>query len=115
MKPGAEQGIIRVILGEGASVEGIVRHAGNPVREFVYVVPEEPDGRLLRPVMSNADGKFHVDGLAPARYLLFASNVEIVLDGQTASDLPAHWQHLAQGVTLEAGKITSLDFDLNIP
>jgi hypothetical protein len=115
IKPGAEQETIRVVLAEGASVEGVVRRVGNPVRGLVYAIPEQPDGRLLQWVRSDADGKFRVDGLAPARYLLFASDVEVPLDGQTASEFPAHWQQLGQGLTLEAGKTTSLDLEVNKP
>src|ERR1039457_2233461 len=62
IKPEAEQETIRVVLAEGASVEGVVRRAGNPVRGLVYAIPGQPDGRLLQWVRSDADGKFRVDG-----------------------------------------------------
>lgn len=112
---GAEPSAIRVVVAEGARVEGITRRLGNPARAYVYALPEQPDGMLLRQVISSADGKFSVEGLAPARYLFFASSVIVPLDVRTAAELPARWQRSGRSVALEAGKGTSLDLDVNVP
>lgn len=113
--PGIEQEPIHVVVAMGARVEGMVRRAGNPVRVLIYAIPEQPDGRLLQRVISNQDGRFRVDGLAPARYLFFASDSEVPLDGHTAAEVPARWQQVGRTVTLEAAKTTSLDLEVSKP
>lgn len=113
--PEAEQEPVRLVLAEGASVEGVLRRGGNPVRGWVYAIPEHPDGRMLQWVSSDANGKFRVDGLAPAAYRLFACEVPVQLDGQTASELPARWQQLGQGLALAGGKTTSVDLEVSEP
>jgi Carboxypeptidase regulatory-like domain len=115
VEPGTEQDAILVVVAEGASVEGFVRRSGKPVRGAIYAVPEQPDGRLLQRVISNPDGKFRVDGLAPARYLFFASDAEVPLDVRTAAEVPAHWHQVGRSLTVEAGKITSLDLEVYKP
>ena len=97
-----------MVVAEGAMVEGVTRREGSPLPAWVYAVPERPDARLLNRVASDANGKFHLEGLAPDRYLFFASDVEVPFDVHDAADM-RYWQPLGQSLTLEAGKTAVLD------
>ena len=108
VRPGDAQETIRVVVAEGAMVEGVTRREGSPLPAWVYAVPERPDARLLNRVASDANGKFHLEGLAPDRYLFFASDVEVPFDVHDAADM-RYWQPLGQSLTLEAGKTAVLD------
>jgi len=114
VNPGDTPDVIRVVVAEGAIVEGVTRREGSPVRAWVYAVPEQADARLVQAVASDADGKFCLQGLAPARYLFFASDVEVSLDVHNAAEI-GDWQRRGQSVTLQAGKTTSLDLVANAP
>jgi hypothetical protein len=52
--------------------------------------------------------------LAPARYLFFASDVEVFLNVHNAAEI-SHWQRRGQSLTLQAGKTTSLELRVNTP
>jgi hypothetical protein len=68
--PGTPQEPIRIELAEGPVVDGIVIRNGRPVRAFVYAVPDDielkSDFRAFQPLISDADGKFHIEGLVSA-------------------------------------------------
>ena len=100
--PGRAPDAIRVALAEGAMVAGVTRLNGKPVRAWVYAVPDQPDGRLLQPVASDADGGFRVQGLAPAGYLFFASDKQVPLDPHDEAQI-SKWRRLGQSLSLEAG------------
>jgi hypothetical protein len=113
VRPGDAPDVIRVVVAQGAMVEGVTRRAGSPMQAWVYAVPERADARLLNAVASDANGKFRLEGLAPDRYLFFASDVEIPLDVHNAAEM-SHWQKVGQSLTLEAGKTASVELGVQI-
>ena len=115
VSPDANPEPIRIVIAAGATVEGIARRGGKPTHAFIYAVPEQPDGRLVQFVVSDPDGNFSVNGLAPARYLFFASDAEVQLDVRSAAEIPAHWQRVGRSVMLEAGKTISFDLEVTTP
>ena len=114
VNPGDTPDVIHLIVAEGAIAEGVTRREGNPVRAWVYAVPAQADARLLQAIGSDADGKFRLQGLAPARYLFFASDVEVPLDMHNAAELE-YWQRRGQSLTLQAGKTALLELRVNGP
>jgi len=113
VNPDQAPDMICVVVAEGALVEGVTRREGSSVRAWVYAVPEQADARLLQAVASDADGKFRLEGLAPARYLFFACDVEVPLDVHNASEI-SRWQRRGQSLTLQAGKTASLELQVNV-
>jgi len=99
---------IHVVMAEGAIVAGVTRRGGNPARAFVHAIPEHPDGRLFQPMLSDENGKFRLEGLAPETYWLFASEIELPLDLRNRGETD-FWKQRAQRVTLAPGKTTTLD------
>ncbi|HEY1217359.1 MAG: carboxypeptidase-like regulatory domain-containing protein [Bryobacteraceae bacterium] len=99
---------IRVVVAEGAKVEGVTRRDGKPGRAWVYAIPDQPDGRLVQPFASDADGKFRMQGLAPAGYLFFASDKPLPLDLHNEAEI-GYWRRYGQSPALEAGKTTPLE------
>lgn len=102
---------IRLLLAEGASVEGVTRRGGRPVRAWVYAIPRQPDERPFQPVSSGPDGKFRIQGLAPAGYFLFATDVELDLDIHDSKVLD-YWRQHAQAVRLMAGRNAGVDLQV---
>lgn len=103
---------IRIVLAKGATVKGITRRDGKPVRAWVYAIPEQPDARLFQPVRSETDGSFYLQGLAPVPYLFFATDVELNLDIHDPKILD-YWRHRAQERTLRVGSTTSLKLQVS--
>jgi len=102
VKPNQAPGPISVVLAEGATAEGVASRDGRPLRAYIYAVPEQADGRLFQPVLSDADGKFRLYGLAPASYLFFATDVELFWDIRNPAALLS-WQQFGRYVTLHTG------------
>jgi protocatechuate 3,4-dioxygenase beta subunit len=102
---------IRIVLAEGAIVDGVVHHHGKPVMAWVYAVAEdiEPksDFREFQPVLSDEDGKFHMQGLAPGSYLFFASDIELSLNVHDSAET-AYWRSRGKILRVEPGKTTDL-------
>lgn len=102
---------IRIVLAEGAIVDGVVHHHGKPVKAWVYAVAEdiEPksDFREFQPVLSDEDGKFHMQGLAPGSYLFFASDIELSLNVHDSAET-AYWRSRGKILRVEPGKTTDL-------
>ncbi len=109
VRPGAAQEAIRIVIADGAAVEGFARGGGNPVRASVYAVPEQPDGKLVQSTTSGPDGKFRIEGLAPAPYLFFASDTFFQVDARIASEIDEKWRKVGQRLTPEVGRTASLD------
>jgi hypothetical protein len=110
--PGDAPDPIRIVLAEAATVEGITRQGGKPARAWVYAIPEQPDGRLFQPTLSEPDGKFHLQGLAPLRYLFFATDVELSLDIHDPKVLD-YWRQRAQARALQAGSTTLFELQVS--
>jgi hypothetical protein len=94
---------ILIVLAEGAEIEGVTTCAGRPCKAWVNAISDEPAPRLWQPERSGVDGKFLLQGLMPASYLLFATDAMLSLDIHDEQEI-APWR--AQGVTLKmhAGK-----------
>ena len=111
VRPGATPQPIRVVLAEGASVEGIVHGNGKASRAYVYALAEDietkADFRIFEPVLSGEDGKFIMTGLAPGSYLFFASDVELALNVHDPSET-AYWRSHGKIALVQAGKTTKL-------
>lgn len=98
---------MQIVLATAAKAAGIVRRAGEPARAWVYAVAQEIDSktdfRVFAPVTSDADGAFHMVGLAPGSYLFFASEVELALDVHDPAEI-ADWRSRGKIGRVEAGK-----------
>jgi Carboxypeptidase regulatory-like domain len=98
---------IRIELAQGAIVDGVVRRGGKPVKAWIYAVADEiqskSDFREFEPVLSEEDGKFEVQGLAPGSYLFFASDVELTLNVHDPAEI-APWRSRGQVLHVEGGK-----------
>jgi hypothetical protein len=102
---------LRIVLAEGAIVDGVVHHHGKPVKAWVYAVAEdiEPksDFREFQPILSDEDGKFHMQGLAPGSYLFFASEIELSLNLHDSAET-AYWRSHGKILRVEPRKTTNL-------
>jgi len=97
VKPEDPPSPIQVVLAEGAVIEGTTIASGKATRAWVYAIPERPDGTLFRAVTSDAKGKFRLEGLAPAEYTLFATEVELGMNLRNPIEVDyweAHGQHV---------------------
>jgi len=103
---------IRIVLAEAASAEGITRKGGKPARAWVYAIPEQPDARLFQSIPSEPDGRFHLQGLAPIPYLVFATDVELNLDIHDPNVLD-YWRQRVPARALQPGSATKLDLQVN--
>lgn len=117
IQPGDALDPIKIVLDEGALVEGTTRRDGKPMRAWVYAVAEsiEPttDFREFQPVISDEDGRFHIEGLAPGSYCIFASEVELPLILHGLNDME-YWQDHGQIVHVKPGKKTELDLAVGV-
>jgi hypothetical protein len=104
---------IRIILAEGVIAEGMTLRGEKPVRAWVYAIPEQPDARLFQPVLSGPDGKFRIQGLAPVKYLFFATDAELELDVHDP-DVLAYWRQHGQAKALKEGTTTPLELQLRV-
>jgi hypothetical protein len=109
--PGDAQDPIRIVLSEAAILEGITRRGGEPVHAWVYAIPEQSDARLFQPTLSEPDGKFRLQGLAPLQYLFFATDVDLNLDIHDAKVLD-YWRQRAQARALRPGRNTPLELQV---
>jgi len=111
IRPGDSPEPIRIVLAEGAIVDGSVYQGGKPSRAWVYGVAEEieskADFRVFQPVVSKEDGTFHMPGLAPGSYLFFASDIELPLNIHDPDEID-YWRSRGKIVRVEAGKTTNL-------
>ena len=111
VRPGESPNPIRVVLAEGALVDGIVDRDGKPARAWVYAVAEnidtKNDFRLFQPVFSDEDGEFHISGLAPGSYFFFASDIELALNVHDPAET-AYWRSHGKIVRVQAGKTTKV-------
>jgi hypothetical protein len=102
---------IHIVLAEGAKVDGVVHRHGKPVSAWVYAVAEDieakSDFREFQPVLSDEDGKFHMQGLAPGSYLFFASDIELSLNVHDSAET-AYWRSRGKILRVEPGKTTEL-------
>jgi hypothetical protein len=106
--PGYAPDPIHVVLSQGGTVEGTTRRGHRPGRAWVYAISQQPDARIFQPTLSDSDGKFRLQGLAPLPYLVFAADVALDLDIHDPTVLN-HWRPYAQSVTPEPGKTIHLD------
>lgn len=102
---------IQVVLATAAKAVGIVQRNGKPARTWVYAVAQEikskTDFRPFAPAMSDEDGEFHMQGLAPGAYLFFASDVELPLNVHDADEI-AYWRSHGKIVQVDAGKTSTV-------
>jgi hypothetical protein len=102
---------MRIVLATAAKAAGIVERNGKPARAWVYAVAQEieskTDFREFTPVTSDEDGTFHMHGLAPGTYLLFASDVELPLNVHDPAEI-AYWRSRGKIVRVEAGKVSNV-------
>ena len=110
--PGNVPGPIRIVLAEAATAEGITRKGGKPARAWVYAIPEQPDARLFQSILSELDGRFHFQGLAPIPYLFFATDVELNLDIHDPKVLD-YWRQRVPARALQAGGATKVDLQVS--
>ena len=102
---------VRIVLAEGAIVEGIARRNGIPVSAWVYALPEQPDMRLLPPIQVKSDGQFRFEGLAPGKYLFFATDALVNLDVHDP-EVVRYWRQRALELNVQANSKTQLDLQL---
>jgi hypothetical protein len=107
IKAGDSGDPIQIVLSEGAIIEGTTMAAGIPAAAWVYAVPERPDGRLFHAITSDAQGKFRLEGLAPAEYTVFATDVELGVNLGNPKEVE-YWQTHGLHVKPERGSSTSI-------
>ena len=93
---------IQLVIAEGAVIEGTTTSTGKATKALVYAIPERPDGRLFQPVASDGQGKFHLQGLAPAEYTLFATGVELGINLRSREEIE-YWRANGQHIKAELG------------
>jgi hypothetical protein len=93
---------IRIVLAEGAVVQGTTHASGSTVRAWVYAIPELPDARIFQPVLSDVNGRFRFEGLAPVPYLFFATSNQINLNIHDP-EIVEYWRKRASEITPRAG------------
>jgi hypothetical protein len=102
---------MRIVLATAAKAAAIVERNGKPARAWVYAVAQEieskTDFREFTPVTSDEDGTFHMHGLAPGTYLLFASDVELPVNVHDPAEI-AYWRSRGKIVRVEAGKVSNV-------
>jgi len=118
IRPGDSPEPIHVVLAEGAIVEGVVHRYGEAVKAWVYAVAEdiEPksDFREFQPILSDEDGKFHMQGLAPGSYLFFASDIELSLNVHDSAET-AYWRSRGKILRVKPGKTTDVVLAVSDP
>ena len=100
--PGEAPGPILIALAEGIIADGVTLRGGKPVRAWVYAVPEQPDVTGFRRVLSNTDGAFRINGLAPIQYVFFATDAELELDVHD-SGVMEYWRRRGRALAVSAG------------
>ncbi|HEX3985606.1 MAG TPA: carboxypeptidase-like regulatory domain-containing protein [Acidobacteriaceae bacterium] len=103
---------IRVELAPGASIEGRVERNRKPVVAWVYALPADRAARasfrFFDPVETRADGTFAMDGLAPASWILFASEIgNLQVDIRDPADT-AYWRRHGKRVHTETSRTAHL-------
>ncbi len=111
VNPGDQPAPVRIVLAEGARVTGTVSRDNKPVHAWVYAIPEQPDARLFQPLLTEPNGKFVLEGLTPASYLFFATDVELQLDIHNMKEI-SYWLEHALTVALKAGDNPPLSLPL---
>lgn len=102
LKPGDSGSPIQIVLAQGAIVEGTTMASGKPSAAFVYAIPTRPDGRLFHAANSDPQGKFRIEGLAPAEYTIFATDVQLDINLRNPKEID-YWQAHGQHMNLQAG------------
>jgi hypothetical protein len=92
-------------------LKGLHVRAAN-LRAWVYAIPEQPDARLFQSILSELDGRFHLQGLPPIPYLFFAADVEFNLDIHERKVLD-YWRQRVPARALQAGSATKLDLQVS--
>lgn len=112
IRQGSTPDPIRIELAPGGSIEGVARRGGKPGSAWVYAIEERieaaHDFRQFQPVVSEVDGKFVINGLAPGSYLVFASTVELTINLHDPAEVD-YWRSRGKAVRVEAGKPVHLD------
>jgi TonB family protein len=111
VRPGDQPGPIRIVFAEGSIADGVTLRGSKPVRAWVYAIPEQPDITTLNEVLSNTDGTFRINGLAPTRYLFFASDVELNLDVHD-SKVVEYWRQRGQTLSVRTGDHPRLELQV---
>jgi hypothetical protein len=103
---------IRIVLAEGGVVQGTTHTAGSIVRAWVYAIPELPDARIFQPVLSDINGRFRIEGLAPVPYLFFATSTQLNLNMHDP-EIVDYWRKRASEITPHAGNPTILNLNVS--
>ncbi len=64
---------------DGGSLAGIVQNGEEPASAFVYALPLFPSTTVIRRVTAHADGKYHLEALAPGKYRILALDHEVAI------------------------------------
>jgi hypothetical protein len=102
---------IRIIFAEGTSVDGVAYRDNVPCQAQIYAVPlntKRTEFRAFRPTVSWQNGTFHLSGLAPGSYLVFASNFDPELDLHDQDSI-AYWRAHGKIVSVRRDKPATID------
>ncbi|HEY1808750.1 MAG TPA: carboxypeptidase-like regulatory domain-containing protein [Acidobacteriaceae bacterium] len=99
---------IQVELARGAAIKGRVERNRKPVVAWVYALPASRAARasfrFFDPVKTRHDGTFTIDGLAPASWILFASDIgNLQIDIRDRADT-AYWRRHGVRVHAKTGQ-----------
>jgi hypothetical protein len=111
VKPDDASNPIQVVLADGAVVEGKTIASDKPVRAWVYAIPQMPDAKLFQPLTSDTEGKFRIEGLAPAEYIVFATDVELGINLRDPKEVE-FWQKHGKHLKLEVGTSTKAELQI---
>lgn len=103
IKPGDTGDPIQIVLAEGSVIEGTTMGSGKAAKSWVYAIPESPDGRLFHATTSDTQGKFRIEGLAPAEYTFFATDVELGINLFNPKEVE-YWHGHGQHFKLQRGR-----------
>jgi hypothetical protein len=112
IQPGDTLEPIRIVLAEGGIVQGTTRSAGSTVRAWIYAIPELPDARNFQPALSDANGRFRFEGLAPIPYLFLAASTQLDLNIHDP-EIVAYWRERSSEITPRAGNPTNLNLNVS--
>jgi hypothetical protein len=116
IKAGVKADPIQIILDKGGVIDGKIIKDGKQTSGYVYVLPEMPTAertKFFRPL--RVDDKFRVDGCAPGKYLVFATDAQLVVDYEDPKAVTSfldHWRPKAKEINLDAGKTISVDLEI---
>ncbi len=107
---GGDRPIEIVVRDDGAVLSGMTSTDGHAARSSVLIVPEETPSQV-RMIVTNADGAFHIAGLAPGTYRVIAFDNADNLEYRNPATLTDYLMK-AQTVLLSANQTSNMNLEI---